>query len=290
MNLTPQDTRASDRYQQAELAGKARGHAQGSSPGPLGRFCSDCGSLLAPSGERAEFARRPARSSDTHDLSGSLRSHGRWRGRGRVLNLCAGGMLVESSSDLAAAETVGFELAGPAFRYAGHAMVAHRADGTIGLRFVTWDAPVERRVRALVAARLRGQQLESRDAGELIMRRAAAWDARADRRAAVGGLSALIEPSPSSGAAARRHRVLDVGEHGMRIDDLALPVGAQISFVVSGRGLHHAGCARVAHLNDASAGVAVAHWHGAPQPIRALVRSETALRPRPETTYITDWS
>ena len=259
---------------------------QESSAVPGSESCPDCGSLLMPIGELDEFVRRPLRSTDTKDLSARLRSDGRPGGAGRVLNLGEGGMLVESPSDLQVGETVGLELRGPDFRSAGHGAV--RADGSIGLRFVTWDSPIERPLHALVAARLRGQQLGSHRAGSLLTGRLMAWDAREHERAAVGGLSVLIETSPA--ATTRRHRVLNVDEHGMLITGLALPVGAQISCVLSGRGLNRAGCARVAHRTHTSAGVALAHRHGLPQAIRALVRVATARGPRPEHPYVTDWS
>ncbi len=123
-----------------------------------GKLCPDWVSLLVPVGKRDEFARRQSRSTDTDDLSASLRSSGRRLGVGRVLNLCEGGMLVEISCDLEAGEVSGFELAGPDFRYVGFAVVAHRAAGAIGLRFVTWEGPVDRSLRALVAARLSSGQ------------------------------------------------------------------------------------------------------------------------------------
>ena len=118
------------------VAGEARVNVPGSSAEPVGDGLRDRGSLLVAVGEFAELARRPARSTDTRDLSASLRSDRRCGDVGRVLNLCEGGMLLESSSDLDVAETVGFELVGPGFRYAGLAAVAHRHDGAIGLRFL----------------------------------------------------------------------------------------------------------------------------------------------------------
>ncbi len=273
--------------QDIRVAGNDDPPGSGDSADPAGDSCPD-GLLFVRVGGRAGFAGRPARTSYTEDLSASLRSDGRCCGVGRVLNLCEGGMLVESSSELEVAQTVGFELAGPDFRYAGLAVVAHRENGSIGLRFVTWEGgSVDRSVRALVAARLRGQQLGSHDAGNLVMRGATAWDAREHQRAAVSGLSAVIEGWP--GATARRHRVLNVGERGMLIDGLARRVGAQISFVLAGRGVNHAGSGHVAHRTDRTAGVAVDHWHGAPEAIRALVGSESGLGSR-ATAYVSDWS
>ncbi|MGO9789318.1 MAG: hypothetical protein ACLP8S_07295 [Solirubrobacteraceae bacterium] len=117
------------------------------------------GSSAAPVGKLAELARRPSRTTDTNDLSASLRSSGRSLGVGSVLNLCEGGMLVAISSDLEVAEIVSFELAGPRFRSVGLAAVAHREDQAIGLRFETWEGPVDRSICDLVAARLRRGKL-----------------------------------------------------------------------------------------------------------------------------------
>ena len=197
-------------------------------------------------------------------------------------------MLLESSSDLDVGETVGFELVGPGFRYAGLAAVAHRHDGAIGLRFRRWDGPVERPVRVLVAARLRGQQAGSQDPGKVGITPPTMSDSRAHHRATASGLSALIEASP--GAITRRHQVLNVSEQGMRIDGLAPLVGARISFVLAGSGVSHVGRGRIAHRTDTSAGVAVDHWHGAPEAIRALITGESELRPQLVDAYINDWS
>ncbi len=111
-------------------------------------------SLLVPVGRFAERVRRPSRTTETNDLTASLRSDRRSVCVGRVLNLCEAGMRVQSSSDLEVGEIAGFDLAGPGFRYVGFAAVAHRTAGSIGLRFVTWEGPVDRSIRALVAARL----------------------------------------------------------------------------------------------------------------------------------------
>ncbi len=119
------------------------------------------GSSAVPVGKLAEFARRPPRTTDTKDLSASLRSSGRFLGVGSVRDLGEGGMLVQISSDLEVGEIVGFELAGPRFRSVGLAAVAHRADETLGLRFDTWEGPVDRSICDLVAARLRRGQLGS---------------------------------------------------------------------------------------------------------------------------------
>jgi hypothetical protein len=111
--------------------------------------------------------------------------------------------------------------------------------------------------------------------------------AREHQRAAVSGLSAVIEGSP--GATARRHRLLNVCERGMLIEGVALRVGAQISFAVEGLGISYGGSGRVAHWAGRSAGVAVDHWHGAREAIRALVSGETELGRR-AGAYFSDWS
>jgi hypothetical protein len=271
------------------VAAKACVNVPGSPVEPVGDGLRDGGSLLPPVGELGELPGRPARSTDTKDLSASLGSDRRCDEPSRVLNLCEGGMLLESSSDLEVAEAVGFELVGPGFRYAGVAAVAHRQDGAIGLRFLSWDGPVERPFGALVATRLRGRRLGSRDPGKLGITAPKMSDSRGDDRAAVSGLSALIEASP--GAPTRRHRVLNVSEQGMLIDSLALaPVGAQISFVLTGRSMSQVGYGRVAHRTDTSAGVAVDHWYGAREAICGLITGEAELGPRLMDAYITDWS
>ncbi len=145
----PQDKRAT---------GNACLDVPGSSAELASNLCPDWVSLLVPVGKLAEFARRPSRAADTNDLSASLRSKGRCLGVCRVLNLCEGGMLVDISCDLEIGEISSFGLAGPDFRYVGLAAVAHRAAGAIGLRFVTWEGPVDRSLRALVAARLSSGQ------------------------------------------------------------------------------------------------------------------------------------
>jgi hypothetical protein len=61
--------------------------------------------------------RRQPRSTQTKDLSATLRSAGHTRVIGRVLNLSEGGMLF-AGSDLDVGETTSFELEGPGFRFA----------------------------------------------------------------------------------------------------------------------------------------------------------------------------
>ena len=127
---------------------------------------------------------RDPRTTDTKDLSASLQSNGRSCVVARVLNLCEGGMLVTTSSDLKVAETTSVELSGPGFHYAGLVKVAHREDGAMGLRFLSWQGPVDRPIRALVAARLRGQQLGSHHGAPEAIRALVASEAELDRRLA----------------------------------------------------------------------------------------------------------
>ncbi len=232
--------------------------------------------------------RRPARTTDTDGLSASLRSNGRSMGVGRVLNLCEDGMLVETSGDLEVGELSGFELAGPGFRYVGFAAVAHGSDGALGLRFVTWEGPVDGALCALVAARLRRGQLGSRALGKAHAGLPRMRDSQSYDHGAPSGLSMLIEQPPN--APTRRYQVLNVRERGILIDGLGLPVGAQISFVLAGRGIDHAESGRVAYRTDTATGVTVDPWHDTPDAIRALISGETELGPRLKDAYIRDWS
>ncbi|MGO9901535.1 MAG: hypothetical protein ACLP0J_18050 [Solirubrobacteraceae bacterium] len=156
---------------------------------------SVAGSSTEPVRELAEPARRLPRTTDTKDLSVSLRSNERSGGVGRVLNLCYGGMLVEGSSEgLEVAETIGFELIGPDFRYAGLAAVAHREHEAIGLRFVTTRGPVDRSVRALAAARLSRGQLGSHDPRRAPPRIPTVCDSRKYRAALISRLQDAYIP------------------------------------------------------------------------------------------------
>ena len=98
----------------------------------------------------------------------------------------------------------------------------------------------------------------------------------------------LIEQPPN--APTRRYQVLNVRERGILIDGLGLPVGAQISFVLAGRGIDHAESGRVAYRTDTATGVTVDPWHDTPDAIRALISGETELGPRLKDAYIRDWS
>jgi hypothetical protein len=75
----------------------------------------------------------------------------------------------------------------------------------------------------------------------------------------------------------------------MLIEGVAVRVGAAISFAVEGRGISYAGSGRVAHRTGRNAGVAVDHWRGAREAIRALVSGETELGLRADA-YFSDWS
>jgi hypothetical protein len=106
------------------------------------------------------FTRRHPRIICAQDLSASLRSPGRPCATGRVLNLSEGGMLV-ATSDVDVGRTTNFELVGPDFRFAGLAKVTHRTGVATGLRFLRWQGPAGRPVRALITARIHQQQADS---------------------------------------------------------------------------------------------------------------------------------
>ena len=214
---------------------------------------------------------RDPRTTDTKDLSARLRSNGHSCVVGRVLNLRESGMFVITSSDLEVTETARFELSGHDFCYAGLAKVARQEDRAMGLRFLSWQGPVDRPVRTLVAARLRGRQLESHHADTWGVRRATVSDSRGHDRAVSTWLSAVIEQSPGGMS---RHQVLNVSEHGLGIDGLTLAIGDRISFLLAGRGMNHLGRGRVAYRTGTITGIAVDHWHGAPEAIRALLRAQ----------------
>ncbi len=120
--------------QHARVADKARLNIPESSAEPVRKL--------------AGLARRPSRTTDTKDLSASLRSNGRLMGVSRVLNLCEGGMLVESPSDL---EVGGLELpVGTQISFAGSGRVAYRTDTTAGVTVDPWHEAPEA-IRALVS-------------------------------------------------------------------------------------------------------------------------------------------
>ena len=108
---------------------------------------------------------RSPRTTDTTDLSATVRLRGRSCLNARIVNLSASGMLVAARGAYPVAAIASVELDGPDFRYAGRAQVARRGDGVLGMRFLSWDGLAERSVRSLVAARLRCQELASQPAG-----------------------------------------------------------------------------------------------------------------------------
>ena len=59
----------------------------------------------------------------------------------------------------------------------------------------------------------------------------------------------------------------------MLIDGLALPLGARLSFALAGPGISYIGTGRVAYRTEATAGVVVDGWDGAPEALRALIVS-----------------
>jgi hypothetical protein len=108
---------------------------------------------------------RSPRTTDTTDLSATVRLRGRSCLNARIVNLSASGMLVAARGAYPVAAIASVELDGPDFRYAGRAQVARRGDGVLGMRFLSWDGLAERSVRSLAAARLHRQQLASQPAG-----------------------------------------------------------------------------------------------------------------------------
>jgi hypothetical protein len=107
-----------------------------------------------------DFLRRHPRIIYAQELSASLRPTGGSYIVGRVLNLSEGGMLV-ATSDLDVGGTTDFEVVGRDFRFAGLAKVAHRTDVAIGLRFLRWQRPTDRRLHAMIASSIRKQQVDS---------------------------------------------------------------------------------------------------------------------------------
>ena len=94
-----------------------------------------------------------------------------------------------------------------------------------------------------------------------------------------------------AGGTTSRHHGLNVSEHGMLIDGLALPIGAWITFLLAGRGPQpcRSWSRRSSHRHGRR--FAVDLWHGAPEAIRALISGQTEPGPRvADTAYITDWS
>lgn len=106
------------------------------------------------------FNRIHPRTTDTSDLSVHLHAAGHRHTPCNVLNLSEGGMLIDGG-EFKVGELAGFELAGPDFRSAGLAEIAHRFAGRTGLKFVGWDA-VGDRTRERIAARVSRQQVDIR--------------------------------------------------------------------------------------------------------------------------------
>jgi PilZ domain len=106
------------------------------------------------------FMRSHLRTNHTEDLSARLRAAGQRPATLRVLNLSEGGMLI-AGGELEVGEVVSFEFAGPDFRSAGLAEVAHRTDETTGLRFTRWDTLTESTIRNLIVSRICQQHMES---------------------------------------------------------------------------------------------------------------------------------
>jgi hypothetical protein len=106
------------------------------------------------------FMRSDVRTNNTEDLSARLRAAGRRSDTVRVLNLSEGGMLI-AGGELEVGEVVSFDFAGPDFRSAGLAEVAHRTNEATGLRFTRWDTATERAIRNLIVSRICQQHMES---------------------------------------------------------------------------------------------------------------------------------
>jgi hypothetical protein len=97
-------------------------------------------------------ARRHPRITDVHALRARLGSDRDARGVDRVLNLSEGGMLVADDT-LTVGQSIGFELSGPSFHYAGVAEVMHLTNETTGLRFLSWQTRDNRPIRSLIEQR-----------------------------------------------------------------------------------------------------------------------------------------
>ena len=98
--------------------------------------------------------RRDPRITRTADLSATLRPAEEPARFGTlILNLSAGGMLI-AGGGFGVGESIGIELAGPAFRVAGRAEVVRCTGQTTGLRIVSWQGSAHRPIGAMIAARL----------------------------------------------------------------------------------------------------------------------------------------
>lgn len=106
------------------------------------------------------FMRRHARTSETLDLTVTLRSRGRHLAPRSVLDLSEGGMAIDGG-EFKVGDLAGFELSGPAFRSAGLAEVAHRTGTRTGMRFIGWDSPTSADAREQIASRIRRHHSES---------------------------------------------------------------------------------------------------------------------------------
>ena len=111
-------------------------------------------------------------------------------------------------------------------------------------------------------------------------------ESRTHKRVTVSGLRALIaQPSGDE----TLHVVVNVSEYGMLIDSLTIPAGTEIDFVLEDWPNGYAGRGHIAHRTGHAAGVAVDHWLGVEDVIRALVEGE-GPRFQPEHGYVSEWS
>jgi hypothetical protein len=101
---------------------------------------------------RESFDRSHPRATGTDHLSARLLSPGCDFAARRVLELSAAGILI-TGDDLDVAAVTRFEILGPRLRSAGIAEVAHRSEGTIGLKFLKLDAVTEEDLHDVVVGR-----------------------------------------------------------------------------------------------------------------------------------------
>jgi hypothetical protein len=105
--------------------------------------------------------RQHPRISDTADMQVSLRSPRKLLEFRRVLNLSQGGMLL-AGGGLPVDEIARFELKVRNYRFAGIARIAHSTGAGSGLRFLSWQGPVEGLLRTLIASRSHTPSLSAR--------------------------------------------------------------------------------------------------------------------------------
>ena len=105
-------------------------------------------------------------------------------------------------------------------------------------------------------------------------------------RARIGGVTASIL---GLSAAAKKHRVIDLSEGGLRLRGLELPVGSNVRFVLDGGGISCEGEGRVAHRSRGASGIAVERWIGTSETVRSAVMSKLLAESAWSEAYISDW-